>query len=336
MTHTVRSVVFTARDEVKCLTADEDLVARPDSVVVETRYSAISAGTELAKLSGLQAVDYPALIGNRAIGRVLEAGAQSGFQPGELVFAHTPHRSHAAPSWGLVARLPEALDRPDAALIGLAMVALTGVRVAAPEIGDCAVVTGAGLVGNLAAQLLELCGVRTVLVDRLPARLEIARQCGVRHTICTADGDPRDAVRELTGGAGADLLLECTGVPAVIAAAPELCARSATLILVGSPRGASHADLTGFLDHVHLWREHGDLTLKGAHEWKIPLRPDDFHKHSQVRNAACLAELMVEGRLRTAELVSRVYRPEDAAEAYGVLREGAAGCLGVVLDWTEG
>ncbi|NUQ00977.1 MAG: hypothetical protein HUU35_14105, partial [Armatimonadetes bacterium] len=73
MRYTVRSLVFPEVGKVDLTTASQELDPGGDGVVLATRYSCISAGTELAKLSGLQTVPLPHTPGNRAVGRVLAA-----------------------------------------------------------------------------------------------------------------------------------------------------------------------------------------------------------------------------------------------------------------------
>ena len=65
----------------------------------------------------------------------------------------------------------------------MGLVAFTGVRTAAAELGDTAVVVGVGLVGQYATQLLELSGVRTIAADLSKQRLEIATACGAWGTV---------------------------------------------------------------------------------------------------------------------------------------------------------
>lgn len=336
MEHIIKRVVFSSERQVQCETVRANLAPADDGVIVETRYSCISAGTELAKLTGKQSFRFPSGIGNRAVGRVVEAGAHcSRARPGDLVFAHTPHCSLAA-SNGLFVRLPDDLDRPEGALIGLASVAMTGVRVACPDLGDTAVVLGAGLVGQFTAQLLAINGMRVIIVDQVAQRLEIARGFGVETLLDARDGSMAGNLLRMTSGAGADHVFDCTGDPGAIVAAPALARRGGKIIMVGSPRGAFCADITGFLNAFHLDGPHGDLTLCGAHEWKIPLWQTDSCKHSQERNIRVIARLALDGRLKLAPLLSRVFKPEDAAECYGALSSGHPALLGVVFDWRGG
>ena len=336
MIRAVRSVLFTGIEQVTAEETRQSFDVGPRDVLIETHYSCISAGTELAKLSGLQSIDFPMPVGNRAVGRVLEVGSEvNSVGEGNLVFSHLHHTSHSLGT-RLVCPLPDDLDRPAAATLGLALVAMTGVQTAAAELGDTAVVVGAGLVGQFAAQLLERAGVRTILVDLAAGRLAVARGCGVTRTVDASAEDSVAVVMELTGGEGADVVLECTGVPAAVESAPAHARRSGTVVLVGSPRGSYQGDLTTFLQRFHLWRPHGDLTLKGAHEWKVPAYSDGHGKHSMERNCRILARLAAEGTLQLDPLVSRVYDPRTPAAAYRDLQENGEHILGAVFDWRLG
>jgi len=334
MLQNVTSVVFTAKNRVACSTSPADLGLNGKTALVESRYTCISAGTEIAKLTGLEPFPFPCTLGNRAVGRVLaHSNGRSDLKDGELVLTYTPHCSHAVTD-SLVAPLPESLDCPEAALLGMAMVALAGVQTAAPALGDVAVVTGAGLVGQFAAQLLQLSGARVILIDPIEGRLRTARACGISQAWQGELDGLKGRVLDFTHGRGTDLILECTGVPRVAMAAAGLARQSGTMILVGSPRGQSDADITPFLQAIHLWRPHCDLTLKGAHEWKIPLHPSGYNKHSQFENVKLLAALMQAGSLRVKPLLSATYKPADAASAYENLQSRKNEVLGSVFDWT--
>jgi threonine dehydrogenase-like Zn-dependent dehydrogenase len=323
----LKSIQFTGLSQAKCESQTVDLSPPPGGALIRTRYSCISAGTELAKLMGRQQFSFPAGIGNRAIGRVEETGPQcQHVKAGDLVFAHTAHASQAATD-GLLVKLPDELDTPETALIGMASVAITGVRVAQPELGDTAVVLGAGLVGQLLAQLLAIDGVRPILVDGIAGRLEVARSCGIENTADPAGASLCDC---------ADIVFDCTGVPEAIIDAPKYARKGAQIVLVGSPRGSVMVDPTAFLNYFHLDKPHGDLTLRGAHEWKIPLWPTAGVKHSQAHNIEILAELIRCGRLKLRPLLSGVFAPEKAQAAYDALACSPQTTLGAVFDWTKG
>lgn len=307
----------------------------PDDVLIQTLYSCISAGTETAKLSGLQKVSYPLYLGNRAVGHVIATGIEvDHIDIGDLVFSHIHHQSHSI-GQQLVCPLLKELEQPIAAMLGMALVAITGIQTARPELGDNVVITGGGLVGQFTAQLTMLSGASPILIDIIDERLKTAQSCGIDMVINPSKEDTKVRVMELTDGRGADTILECTGVPAVAISAANYLRRSGKLVFVGSPRGECQVDITPFLEKVHLWKIGGDLTLLGAHEWKIPIRENNFTKHSMEQNCKLLSRLMIEKRLKVEPLVSRIYKPENATEAYQDLINNQDKVLGAIFDWRD-
>lgn len=96
-----------------------------------------------------------------------------------------------------------------------------GVRNGRVEPGDCVVVVGAGPIGLAAITTAQLYSPsQIVAIDLAPSRLDAAKQFGADVTI-SADRNPVDVVLELTGGLGADVVIEAVGVPDTF----ELCTR---------------------------------------------------------------------------------------------------------------
>jgi threonine dehydrogenase-like Zn-dependent dehydrogenase len=133
-------------------------------------------------------------------------------------------------------------DAPPRAVIALGCAGPTAVHgvlhVTPPRVGETVVVQGAGPVGLAAAMYAQLAGAARVVVIGAPAgRLALARELGVGHEhldLGELDAAARlERVRELTGGRGADLVLECAGVPAAVAEAIELCRPGGRLLVLG-------------------------------------------------------------------------------------------------------
>ncbi len=105
---------------------------------------------------------------------------------------------------------PQTQPADVAALADAGITAYHAVRKALPLLypGTTCVVTGAGGLGHIGIQCLAaLTATRVVVVDRSPDALKLAEQLGARHTV-VADGDQVEAVKELTGGRGADVVLD--------------------------------------------------------------------------------------------------------------------------------
>ncbi len=105
---------------------------------------------------------------------------------------------------------PSTRPQDVAALADAGITAYHAVRKAIPLLhpGTTCVVTGAGGLGHIGIQCLAALTATTIIVvDRNPEALKLAEQLGARHTV-VADGGQVGAVRELTEGAGADVVLD--------------------------------------------------------------------------------------------------------------------------------
>jgi NAD+-dependent secondary alcohol dehydrogenase Adh1 len=105
---------------------------------------------------------------------------------------------------------PSTRPQDVAALADAGITAYHAVRKAIPLLypGTTCVVTGAGGLGHIGIQCLAALTATTIIVvDRNPEALKLAEQLGARHTVI-ADGNQVEAVRDLTDGAGADVVLD--------------------------------------------------------------------------------------------------------------------------------
>ncbi len=328
-------IVFTAPGKAELRRVPTSEVALdPEPTLIETEFSVVSPGTELACLSGKESwAPLPFFPGYGSVGRVVRMGqGAKGLSLGQRVFTYGPHARYGAVQ-ALSVPLPEGIDAARATFARIGAVAMTALRVAEIGLGDVVAVFGLGPVGNLAAQLFALSGCRVIGIDLSEKRRELARQCGIPHLLAPGEG-LREAVAELTGGRMCRTVVEATGVPAVAPTAITLAGKSGELILLGSPRGACQADLTPFLNRIHLWGE-GCVTVKGAHEWRFPIQEGDHVRHSMERNVRILLDLIAEEKLRIAPLLTHLLSPADCQTAYDGLQREKDLYLGVVFDWSK-
>ncbi|MGW6456549.1 NAD(P)-dependent alcohol dehydrogenase [Streptomyces sp. NPDC055078] len=104
--------------------------------------------------------------------------------------------------------------------------------------GSVAVVVGVGGLGHLAVQLLRAVSpARVIALDVSAEKLTLARQVGA-HEAVPSDERATERIHELTGGRGADVVLDFAGVPATVAAAATYVARDGDVTIVGLGGGA--------------------------------------------------------------------------------------------------
>lgn len=103
--------------------------------------------------------------------------------------------------------------------------------------GDAVVVIGAGPIGQAATLGAVDRGARVLVADRVPSRLALARGLGAEAVVDSDTEDLGDAVERFTGGDGAAVVIEATGVPALLRQALDLVAYSGTVVVVGISDG---------------------------------------------------------------------------------------------------
>ena len=355
---------------------------RPGHLLVRTRASLISAGTERqmvgfarksllekararpdlvrktigkARRDGLAEtaravmtrLDEPLPLGYSAAGVTVEAGAgmEGRYRPGQRVaIAGAGLANHAelnvVPD-NLVAPVPDGVADEEACYATLCAIALHGVRLTRPELGAWCAVIGVGLVGQLAAQLLALSGVRVLALDVDPARLELAGRLGAEKICDLNGGDPRAAAMAATDGLGCDAV--------VIAAATESSAPFETAAQVARDRAI--VSLIGYTGTAFPYSEfmEKELTLKvsrsygpGRYDPDYETRgmkyPPGFVRWTETENLKTSLDLMRPGRsprLDPGALTTHRFEFDRARDAYAMILGGTDPHMGVVLRYEE-
>jgi 2-desacetyl-2-hydroxyethyl bacteriochlorophyllide A dehydrogenase len=321
--------------EIACETLDPKSL-RPMEVIVRAEASIVSAGTELARITGLdQTRAFPFRPGYGVIGRI-EAGGTGleDFKVGDRVFFAGKHASRQKflhgqhHQWGYLYPVPDHIDAVAGVYTRMAQIVMSAPDVADLTLGDTVAVFGLGVVGNLAAQLFQLAGAEVIGLDPNKARCEWARKCGIA-ALDVAPDKQVETVLERTNGKGAMVTVDAAGHSAAIITAVMSTARFGQVILLGSPRAPYTADVSQCFYRIHEW----GLTMRGAHEWRIPHKDIMESRVSQAANIRKCFKLIGAGKLKVRELTSHVIKPEQAPETYNGLRSRPAEYAGVVIDW---
>lgn len=243
-------------------------------VLVRTAFSAISSGTERARVEVSQksllgkARERPELakqvmekaraeglaatrvavrqklltetpVGYSNSGEIIEVGIDSrGFSVGDRVACcgggHANHAEVCSMPGNLVARVPHGVSLVTASLTTISSVALHGVRLSGATLGDRVAVIGAGLVGQIACCLLRAQGCEVFAIEPNSRRLEYALEHGVDHGFALEEAT--SAVSSSTGGVGVDRVLVTAGSkdPAPLQLATEIVRDRGSVVLLGS------------------------------------------------------------------------------------------------------
>ena len=184
-------------------------------LIVDMDYVWISSGTETAILRNLRtngAQDkkhYP--LGYTGSGIVKKGAGR--FKQGDRVAVYGSPYVFAAEtlvvSPNLAVPVPSSVTQYEAAAAGLGAIALHGLRRIDTTLGDVIVQVGLGVLGQIAAQLVEAHGAHFIGVDLEPHRVQIAKECLRGFAGASNDTDLAKIVSEQTGGRGADALVLC-------------------------------------------------------------------------------------------------------------------------------
>ncbi len=200
--------------------------------------------------------------------------------------------------------------RPEAAgLIGCGVMAGFGAAVNTGGVrrGDTVAVIGCGGVGDAAIAGAALAGAREVIAVDVDARkLEWARRFGATQTVDASHEDPVDAVRQLTGGTGADLVVEAVGSPETYRQAFFARDLAGTLVQVGVPDPTMKVELP----MIELFGRGG--ALKSS--WYGDCLP--------TRDFPMLVDLYLSGRLDLDGFVSETIGLGDVEDALGRMTRG--------------
>jgi 2-desacetyl-2-hydroxyethyl bacteriochlorophyllide A dehydrogenase len=309
-----------------------DTEVHDDDLVVRTVASGISGGTELLAFRGridpttpldetLGALGgtftYPFRFGYACVGTVESSNAAA--EPGATVFAFHPHQDLFAvrPEDAIVL---DGVEPRIGAMLPLVETALQICLDAEVPLGASVVVAGLGVVGALTALLLQRSGADVLGIDPREDRRKLATDLGLP---VVEPADARAAVSERTNGAGADLVVESSGVGAALASALGLLRHEGTA-LVASWYGSEPVALP-LGGAFHRRR----LTIRSTQVSSIPARLSSAW--TRRRRLATARELLPV--LPLDALATHTFAFEDAAAAFEALDRGEAGLVHAVLDY---
>lgn len=301
---------------------DVDLPA--DSIEGVTLASAVSPGTEIGwAFGGNDPSHLPCYPGYAVAMRLTQVGAESGFAVGDVVYCSANHRSHVRCKANEAWHIPAGLSPADATIARLAAVSWSTLTTTSARPPDRVVVTGLGIVGNLAAQNFAAAGYRVLACDPLVGRRALLDGLGIETRACL----PLD---DQTWANQTSLVIDCSGHEAAVLDACKLVRKGGEVVLVGVP-WTKRTELSAF-DLLHAVF-HRYVNLRSGWEWQVPGEPSDFRSGSIRANLEAALHGLALGRLRTTGLY-RIADPRTPEPAYLELMGPGGGPLTAVFDWT--
>lgn len=283
-------------------------------------------------------LDQPLPMGYCNVGVVVEVGAGvTGFEIGDRVASNGKHAEMVAVPVNLCARLPEGVNDEAAAFTVLGAIALQGIRLVQPTLGESVVVTGLGLIGLVTVQLLRAHGCRVLGLDFDPAKLALARQFGAEVVDLAAGADPVAAAQDFSRGRGVDAVIvtAATRSSEPMHQAALMCRKRGRIVLVGvTGLELSRADFFEKELSFQVSCSYGPGRYDPNYEDKGHDYPVGFVRWTEQRNFEAVLDMLAEGRLDVAPLVSHRFAIDEAERAYAVVG-GSEPSLGIVLHYPD-
>jgi len=283
-------------------------------------------------------LDQPLALGYCNVGRVIEVGrGVTGFAIGDRVASNGKHAEVVAVPTNLCAKVPDGVEDEAAAFTVLAAIALQGIRLAQPTLGETVAVTGLGLIGLVAVQLLRAHGCRVLGLDFDKERLALARTFGAEVVDLSAGADPVRMAEAFTRGNGVDAVIvtAATRSSEPIGQAAHMCRKRGRIVLVGvTGLELSRADFYEKELTFQVSCSYGPGRYDANYEQRGLDYPIGFVRWTEQRNFEAVLDMLAERRLDVAPLVTHRLPIAEAGRAYDIVG-GAEPSLGVVLTYPD-
>ncbi|MDP8276787.1 MAG: bi-domain-containing oxidoreductase [Candidatus Euphemobacter frigidus] len=246
-----------------------------------------------------------------------------------------PHAEIVSVSRNLCAKIPDDVTDEEAAFTVLGSIALQGLRLAKPELGEKFMVFGMGLIGLIVVQLLRANGCEVLAVDLVPARLRLAREFGARTVDLSAGGDPIAMARELTGGSGVDgvLIAASAKTNEIVHQAAQACRKRGRIILIGVVGlNLQRSDFYEKEISFQVSCSYGPGRYDEQYEQSGQDYPYGFVRWTEQRNFEAILAALRDGKLRVDNLITDRFPIGDAGAAYEKVASNP-GSLGIILQY---
>lgn len=197
---------------------------------------------------------------------------------------------------GGVVKLPPDLSFELAAMAEPLSCGLAALRANRVQPGDTVAIIGAGPMGLIHLLLSKWRGARVIVIEKLTKRRQTAAEMGADHTIDPEAQDPVAAVKELTGGDGAEVVITSLGDPQAIENALPLIKKAGVFNIFGGPPAGHNISIDP------RWLHYGEITVTGS----FASTPDDF-RHA--------LDLITSGKIDVAKLITDRFSLDSMLDA---------------------
>ena len=336
----ISKIVFTGIGKAKLINVN---ISPPGEgeVLVETFYTAVSAGTERANLMRMPntgaygiAEDVNSWAGGySSTGVVRETGINvKSVSVGDrvLVMWGQNQQFNVAPECNVIKIENDSVDLKYAAFVFIASFPAAGVRKTRLEFGESAMIFGIGILGAFAVQICRLAGAYPIIAaDLIEERRKLALDLGADYAFAPQESEFVKNVKTVARGKGVNAVIEVTGQSLALKQALECTAPLGRVALLGCTRISDTA--IDFYQQVH----RPGIEIIGAHTDARPKTESYPHYWTERADCMALLDLMTHGRIEINKVLSEIHSPYNAPEVYARLAENKNFPVGVLFDWKK-
>jgi predicted dehydrogenase/threonine dehydrogenase-like Zn-dependent dehydrogenase len=280
-------------------------------------------------------LEQPLPLGYCNVGKICELGSGvSNFTIGDRVVSNGNHAEVVNAPPNLCAKIPDSVSDDQASFTVLAAVALQGIRLAKPTLGEAVTVIGLGLVGLMTVQLLRANGCRVLGLDFDEEKLLLAKKFGA-EIVNLSKENPITAADFFSKGQGVDVVIitASTNSNEPISQATKICRKRARIILVGvTGLNLSRDDFFKKEITFQVSASYGPGRYDPNYEDKGQDYPLGFVRWTAQRNFEAVLDMMSKKLLDVESLISHRFNLIEAEKAYEIISNFEPS-LGILLTY---
>lgn len=279
----------------------------------------------------------PLPLGYCNVGKVVAIGkGVTEFVVGDRVASNGNHAEYVCVPKNLVAKIPEQVSDEEAAFTVIGSIGLQGIRLLQPQLGETVVVTGLGLIGLVAAELLKANGCKVIGIDFDEQKVALAASKGIIAINPSRGEDPVQFVLNQTEEVGADAVLITASSKSdeVIHQAAEMSRKRGRIVLVGViGLDIRRDDFYKKELSFQVSCSYGPGRYDEEYEEKGHDYPLAFVRWTEKRNFETILQAIARGQLDVKPFITEEVDLEDYGQIYGDMRK--KGSIASILRFPE-
>ncbi|MBL6729989.1 MAG: bi-domain-containing oxidoreductase [Bacteroidia bacterium] len=282
----------------------------------------------------------PSPLGYSSVGEVLEVGeGVENFKVGDIVACGGQGAVHAevvSVLENLCVKIPDSVDLRYAAFTTIASIVIQGVRQSEVRLGEYCVIIGLGLLGQIAVQILNAAGVRTIGVDIDPSKVELAKKNGIDLAIHRDHEGIEEQIVNYCGGFGADavIITAATSSNDPVNLAGAVSRKKGKVISVGRVSTDFNRDIyyNKELD-LRMSCSYGPGRYDTEYEEKGHDYPVGYVRWTENRNMQAYVDLLAQNKIDLSTIITHDFGFKNAKKAYDIITNDSEPYLGMILKY---